>query len=80
MECADQTRTVRQKERRRQKLLRFLTGEAIAILMLLVAISISLAGRSASHSARVLTTVLTVLAAIAVVVIPVIIYGPSTVE
>ena len=39
MEFADQTRTVRQKEQRRQKLLRFLAGEAIATLVLLGAIA-----------------------------------------
>ena len=80
MDPVDQTRIDRRKEQRRHKLLRFLAGEAIAVLALVLALGLSWASGSGSHAASLWTRIPTILAAIAVVLIPVIFYGPSATD
>jgi len=77
MDRAEETRLVRQKMQRRQRLIRFLAWETFAFTVFSVGAMAGIREHHGSPATKQIVDAFTIVAAIAVVIIPVIFYGPS---
>ena len=77
MDRAEETRLARQKTQRRERLIRFLAWETVAFAVFLIGATVGIREHHGSPATRQIFDAFTIVAALAVVIIPVIFYGPS---